>query len=73
MTKLINNSPSIKTSKGFGRLEKVFVSELGFLMLKINNLDGTYTSYSLGKHNESNNIFTEEILKNETKLSKNIS
>ena len=38
MTKLINNSPSIKTSKGFGRLEKVFVSELGFLMLKINNV-----------------------------------
>ena len=65
MTKSISNNPIIETPKGFGELEKVYISELGFLMLRIDNLDGTYTTYNLGKHDPSKNIFTNEILKDE--------
>lgn len=65
MTKSINNHPIIETPKGLGEIEKVYISELGFLMLRIDNLDGTYTTYNLGKHDPSNNIFSNEILKNE--------
>lgn len=63
MTKSISNNPIIDTPKGIGELEKVYISELGFLMLRIDNLDGTYTTYNLGKHDHSNNIFTKEIIK----------
>ena len=63
MTKSINNQPLIETPKGLGELEKVYISELGFLMLRIDNLDGTYTTYNLGKHDPSNNIFKKEIIK----------
>lgn len=65
MTKSISNNPIIDTPKGIGELEKVYISELGFLMLRIDNLDGTYTTYNLGKHDPSKNIFTNEILKDE--------
>jgi len=65
MTKSINNLPIIKTPKGLGEVEKVYISELGFLMLRIDNLDGTYTTYNLGKHDPSKNIFSNEILKKE--------
>jgi len=65
MTKSINNHPLINTPKGLGKVEKNYVSELGFLMLRIDNLDGTYTTYNLGKHDPTNNIFSNEIFKNE--------
>lgn len=64
MIKSVNNHPLIETPKGLGEVEKVYMSDLGFLMLKINNLDGTFTTYNLGKHNPSNNIFSNEIIKN---------
>jgi hypothetical protein len=73
MTKSINNHPLIQTPKGLGEIEKVYISELGFLMLRIDNLDGTYTTYNLGKHNTSNNIFSKEILKDEFYESQSIS
>ena len=73
MTKSINNHPLIQTPKGIGEIEKVYISELGFLMLRIDNLDGTYTTYNLGKHNTSNNIFSKEILKDEFYESQSIS
>ncbi len=41
MTKSLNNLPLIQTPKGLGEIEKVYISELGFLMLRIDNLDGT--------------------------------
>jgi hypothetical protein len=72
MTKSINNQPLIETPKGLGELEKVYISELGFLMLRIDNLDGTYTTYNLGKHSTSNNIFSKELLKDELQESQNI-
>lgn len=72
MIKSLKNLPIINTPKGLGEIEKVFVSELGFLMLRIDNLNGTYTTYNLGKHDPSNNIFTNEILKDELQESQNI-
>lgn len=65
MTKSLNNLPLIDTPKGLGEIEKVFISELGFLMLRIDNLDGTFTTYNLGKHDPASNIFSNEILKDE--------
>ena len=55
--------PLIETPKGIGMLEDVYVSELGFLMIKISFENGTFMSYNLGKHEEDNNIFTNKLLK----------
>lgn len=71
MTKSQNNSPKIKTPKGVGQLENIYVSELEFLMLRINNLDGTFTTYNLGNYDSSNNIFSNEILKDELQENQN--
>jgi len=60
------NKVKILTPKGVGEIENTYVSDLGFLMLRINNLDGTYTTYNLGKHNIESNIFSNEILEDET-------
>ena len=73
MIKSINNLPIIETPKGLGEVEKVYISELGFLMLRIDNLDGTFTTYNLGKHDPSNNIFSKEILKDEHQESQSVS
>lgn len=62
----------IETPKGIGYLDKVYVSELGFLMLKIRFNDGTFTGYNLGKHNPTDNFFTKEIFKDEFELGQNI-
>jgi len=67
MIKSINNLPIINTPKGLGEIEKIYISDLGFLMLRIDNLDGTFTTYSLGKHDPSNNMFSKQILKDELK------
>jgi hypothetical protein len=53
----------IKTPKGLGKVDKIYVSELGFLMIKIAFEDGTFTGYNLGKHNPEDNFFTKEIFK----------
>ena len=60
------NKVKILTPKGVGEIENTYVSDLGFLMLRINNLDGTYITYNLGKHNIESNIFSNEILEDET-------
>jgi hypothetical protein len=60
------NKVNILTPKGVGEIENTYVSDLGFLMLRINNLDGTYTTYNLGKHNVDVNIFTNQIVVYET-------
>ena len=65
MKKSLSNLPIIETPKGLGELEKTYISELGYLMIRINNLDGTFTTYNLGKHNPEKNFITEEIFKQE--------
>ncbi len=61
----MNNVP-ILTPNGIGEVEKVYISDLGFLMLRIDNLNGTYTTYNLGKHDVESNIFTNKIVIYET-------
>lgn len=65
MIKSINNLPIIETPKGFGELEKIYISELGYLMFRIYNMDGTFTTYNMGKHEISDNIFSKALLENE--------
>ena len=59
------NRVLLETPKGLAELEKLYVSELGFLMLKIYFQNGTYTTYNLGKHNPNDNLFTKELFKDE--------
>jgi hypothetical protein len=60
----MNKELMIKTPKGTGVIEKIYKSELGYLMLRIDNLDGSYTTYNLGNYDPDNNIFTT-IINNE--------
>jgi len=55
-------SPMIQTPKGIGELNKIYISELGFLMLKISFENGTFITYNLGIHNPEDNIFTDKIM-----------
>ena len=55
----------IQTPKGNGELNKIYISELGFLMLKIYYKNGTFITYNLGKHNPEDNIFTNKIMEYE--------
>lgn len=64
MTKSQSNL-KIKTSKGFGQLHNIYVSELGFLMVKIEYDNGTFVGYNLGKFDPENNIITNELFKDE--------
>lgn len=59
------NEVLIKTPKGVGKLDRMYVSNLGFLMIKIAFEDGTFTGYNLGKHEPTDNMFTKEIFKDE--------
>jgi hypothetical protein len=55
----------IETLKGLGTVDKIYVSELGYLMLRIYFENGTFTTYNLGKHEPKNNMFTDKIMKDE--------
>ncbi len=46
-------------------LEKIYISELGFTMIKINNLDGSTTNYNVGKLDPNSNVILDLI--NESK------
>ena len=59
------NEVLIETPKGIGKLHKIYVSELGYLMVKIEFDNGTYTGYNLGKHSQTENFFTKELFKEE--------
>jgi hypothetical protein len=63
----MSNEPKIETPNGIGNLDKIFVSDLGFLMLRISFENGTFTTYNLGLHDSYNNIFTNKIMKYEEK------
>ena len=55
----------INTPNGLGEVDSIWVSELGFLMVKVYfNNDKRWISYNLGKHNIMNNIITESIINN---------
>jgi hypothetical protein len=58
-------NPMIQTPKGNGELNKIYISELGFLMLKIYYKNGTFITYNLGKHKPEDNIFTNKIMEYE--------
>jgi len=45
-------------------LEKIFVSELGFTMIKTKNPDGTFTSYNVGKTDPTSNVLKDLIQNN---------
>lgn len=61
MTKMVMT----QTPKGLGGIDKIYVSELGFLMLKVSFENGTFTTYNLGKHDPENNMFTNKIMEYE--------
>jgi hypothetical protein len=54
-----------QTPKGLGEVDKIYVSELGYLMLKVSFENGTFTTYNLGKHDPENNMFTNKIMEYE--------
>ena len=61
MTKMVIT----QTPKGLGTVDKIYVSELGYLMLRIYFKNGTFTTYNLGKHDSENNMFTNKIMEYE--------
>ena len=61
----MTKSPTVKTPKGIGELDNIYISELGFLMIKIHFDNGTFMTYNLGNYDIEDNIFTKEILKND--------
>lgn len=61
----MTKSPTVKTPKGIGELDNIYISELGFLMIKIYFENGMFTTYNLGEYDVDDNIFTKEILKND--------
>ena len=67
MIKSINNHPIINTPKGVGQIEKLYVSELGFLMVRVYFDNGTYTTYNMGKHDIQNNLITNQLFEDESK------
>jgi hypothetical protein len=61
----MKNDVLINTPNGIGKIEKIYVSELGFLMVKVAFNNGTYMGFNFGKHNPEDNIFTKELFKDE--------
>ena len=55
-------TPMIKTPKGLAKIENIYISELGYLMLKVCLENGTFVKYNLGKHNSDVNMFTDKIM-----------
>ena len=58
-------TPMIKTPKGLVKIENIYISELGYLMLKVSLKNNTFITYNLGKHNSDDNMFTDKIMQNE--------
>jgi hypothetical protein len=65
MTKYQSNNPIVDTPKGLGELDRIYISELGFLMIKIKLENGCYIGYNLGEYDPTDNIFSKEIYKGE--------
>jgi len=57
-------SPKIILSGEEYSLEKFYISELGYLMMRLySDNKKTYTTYNLGTHNPEENIFKDAIEK----------
>jgi hypothetical protein len=67
MKKSQNKNPLINTPKGVGQIEKLYVSELGFFMVRVYFDNGTYTTYNMGKHDIQNNLITNQLFEDESK------
>ena len=61
----MKDSVLIETPKGLGAVDKIYVSELGYLMLRIYFENSAFTTYNLGKHDPENNMFTNKIMEYE--------
>lgn len=61
----MKDSVLIETPKGLGTVDKIYVSELGYLMLRLYFENSTFTTYNLGKHDPENNMFTNKIMEYE--------
>ena len=59
---------TINTPNGVGELTKIYLSELGYLMIKIENGDKTFTSYNLGKPKDELSI--DDLIKHLTQNNK---
>ena len=46
-----------------GEVNNIYISELGYLMVRVSFENGTYLTYNLGMHDIEDNILTNEILK----------
>ena len=44
-----NQNFKIELDNKIVELDKIYISELGYTMIKINNCDGTSTNYNVGK------------------------
>jgi hypothetical protein len=55
--------PTILTTKGMGEVDDIYISGLGYLMVRVSFENGTYVTYNLGMHDIEDNILTNEILK----------
>ncbi len=53
----------IETPIGEGIIDNIYVSELGFLMLRV-KISDRWVSYNLGKHDKYDNMFSRLILPN---------
>lgn len=64
-----DNNVMLILSEGEAILENVFVSEIGYLMLRVHiPSENRWTTFNLGFYDEGDNIFTREILKSREKL-----
>lgn len=59
---------TIETPKGYGNVEKIYISELGFFMVRVAFENGTYVTYNLGKHNPDDNFLTNKLMETEIEL-----
>lgn len=54
---------TIKTPDGLGIIEGMWISELGFLMLRVYIIDeNRWISYNLGIHDTNNNVFNNLVM-----------
>ena len=58
----MKNLPTIKTSSGEGTIEQLWISELGYLMLRFyHENESRWITYNLGTYNPEDNVFTRII------------
>lgn len=61
---MLKTNLKIQLNKKEVELEDIYVSELGFTMIKTKNPDRSFTNYNVGKLDPTNNPITNLILSN---------